>query len=124
MSSVCLPRASSRRTDSSFSDSRTAREPFALTRRCRNTSIGRNEFPLVLRLAVRQISADLAAGEQNPSFEGGRASAGAHEADRLAARMGAARDTVGGVALDRLDAAVGQHVLDDADVLVEDDQVA
>src|SRR3954469_2492621 len=52
-----------------------------------------------------------------------RSSRRADEADRVAARMGAARDAVGGVALDRLDRAVGLDVLDDADVLVEDDQV-
>src|SRR5438105_1725496 len=38
--------------------------------------------------------------------------------------MHAAGDLVGRVALDRLDAPVGQDALDDADVLVPDDEIA
>src|SRR3954453_6141358 len=54
----------------------------------------------------------------------GGESGGPDETDRVAARVRPAGDAVRGVALDRLDLAVRQHVLDDADVLVEDDQVA
>ena len=48
----------------------------------------------------------------------------AHVADRVALGVDAAGDAVGGVALDRVDAAVRADGLDDADVLVPDDQVA
>src|SRR3954453_9450508 len=52
-----------------------------------------------------------------------RASAGADEADRVAARMRPASDLIGRVALDGVDRAARIHALDDADVLMEDDEV-
>src|SRR3954453_15885379 len=54
----------------------------------------------------------------------GGESGGPDETDRVARRVRPAGDLVRGVALDRLDLPVREHVLDDADVLVEDDQVA
>src|SRR3954453_22289125 len=49
---------------------------------------------------------------------------GPDEADGVAAPMGAARDPIGGVPLDRLYLTPRKYVFDDPDVLVEDDQVA
>src|SRR3954470_2499901 len=53
-----------------------------------------------------------------------RALGHAHVADRVALPVDATGHAVRGVALDRLDAAVGLDGLDDADVLVPDDEVA
>src|SRR4051794_20578301 len=47
-----------------------------------------------------------------------------HEAQVVALRMHPLGDAISAVALDGLDAAVGQDALDDADVLVPDDEVA
>src|SRR3954449_9048811 len=49
---------------------------------------------------------------------------GTDEADGLSRRVRTPRHLIRGVALDRLDLTAREHVLDDADVLVEDDQVA
>src|SRR3954468_13849894 len=49
---------------------------------------------------------------------------GSDEPDGIAARVGATRDPIGGVPLDRLYLTPRKYVFDDADVLVEDDQVA
>src|SRR3954452_8472433 len=54
----------------------------------------------------------------------GRMSAHADEPDGVAGLMDPLGDAVGGVALDRLDLTARQHGLDEADVLVEDDEVA
>src|SRR5690348_10738418 len=54
----------------------------------------------------------------------GRLSAHADEADGVAGRVYPLRHSVGGVALDGLDLTIGEHRLDEADVLVEDDEIA